>query len=459
MWKGDETGSGALTGKGGYGVMGKQRAIVYALLILLAVTVRAVYVVHDRSFLETGSKAEVERVASDVAHAGELGNAYSDTSGKTAHVSPLYPLFLGGLYWAFGLDTVASRTAQGVCSIIATTSAFVMLPTIAAIAGLSTVAGWGAAFVLALLPINLWVETSGSWEAPYSALLLLGLLAIFCRMRDHGWLVDRLAFGTGALTGITALCAPSLLPAIALMILVEFLLPRPPGTRRRVLLGSMIIVAVAGLILAPWVARNYIAFGGFVPFRSNFGLELYIGNNPAANGTTFVTAWDDPNSPVLSMHPFSSAAQRAHLRDVGELAYMSEKRSAAIQWMCASPREALALIARRFRLFWFPPSRLWVSSSRGRGLKAASFSLIALLALLELARLARARHDRAWLLAAAVSGPSIVYLLTHVDPRYRYPVFALTTLLALDFVLSLGRGLALRKPFSALRLGATTPDQ
>jgi len=34
------------------------------------------------------------------------------------------------------------------------------------------------------------------------------------------------------------------------------------------------------LVLIPWTARNYAAFGRLVPIKDNFGLELWLGNNP-----------------------------------------------------------------------------------------------------------------------------------------------------------------------------------
>jgi hypothetical protein len=139
------------------------------------------------------------------------------------------------------------------------------------------------------------------------------------------------------------------------------------------------------------------------------------------------------------MHPFTSLKELSRLQEIGELAYMLEKKLAAIQWMRTNPSKTLKLTAHRFRLFWFPSIQMWIPSSPARGLKAASFTLIGFFGLMELMRLVIARHDRAWLLMAVVVGPSLIYLLTHVDPRYRYPVFPLTSLLAFHFVFSVGQ--------------------
>jgi hypothetical protein len=175
--------------------------------------------------------------------------------------------------------------------------------------------------------------------------------------------------------------------------------------------------------------RNFRVMGGFVPFRSNFGLELAVGNNPSSDGRTHAS--DDLSTFV---HPFANVDERLHLAAVGELAYMREKRDAAVNWIRSHPREFLELSLRRFRLFWFPTVDLWSTTSAGRGFKAAVFSVIGVLALAELVWLLVNRHRHAALLFCAALGPSIPYIVTHVDPRYRYPVFGLTTLLAACFV-------------------------
>jgi hypothetical protein len=215
------------------------------------------------------------------------------------------------------------------------------------------------------------------------------------------------------------------------MVAAEFVSRRED--RRRVAVGSLVMGLAAGLVVAPWTVRNYYALGGFVPLRSNFGLELAIGNNPRANGKGFFTTWDDPTG---SIHPMSNPAELARLQSMGELAYMRDKQRSTLHWMADHPAETLKLTTLRFRLYWFPTVDSWSSKSSARGFKSMVFSFIGAAALLNLAYLAVTKHPRSWLLAAAVIGPSLIYMATHVDPRYRYPTFGLCTLLAFDLVAS-----------------------
>ena len=50
-----------------------------------------------------------------------------------------------------------------------------------------------------------------------------------------------------------------------------------------------------------------------MPLRSNFGLELALGNNPWANGKSYDTSWDDPNCMNRRIHPFGSREERDRL--------------------------------------------------------------------------------------------------------------------------------------------------
>ena len=63
------------------------------LLFALAFSSRLAYFLIKQTYMDLRA-AEMERAAICLADHGELGNAYSDDSGPTAHVSPLYPAFL-----------------------------------------------------------------------------------------------------------------------------------------------------------------------------------------------------------------------------------------------------------------------------------------------------------------------------------------------------------------------------
>jgi hypothetical protein len=190
------------------------------------------------------------------------------------------------------------------------------------------------------------------------------------------------------------------------------------------------------LFVGPWVVRNRVVLGGWVALRSNFGMQLWIGNHPGSNGKSFDLSWDNRDSFIHQNNPYSSRTELLALKEVGELEYMRGKQRLAMDWIREHPGEFLSLCCQRFRLFWFPPTDLWdATAPRINVLKAVCYSLFALGMFGEMFFLIFTRRAGRWLWPAALLGPSLVYLVTHVDARYRYPVFALSALLGCSFMM------------------------
>jgi hypothetical protein len=376
----------------------------------------------------TGPGAEVERAAASLARSGTIADIYSDTSGPSAHVAPLYPLFLGALYRVAGWNTVAGRVAQELCASAATGVGIVLLPSVSVAAGMAPVVGWIAAVLMAVLPLNLWVESSGSWEQPYTAIVLLLLVREICRLNAARWRSLSSALACGILVGLAGLLTPAVLPAIALMLLSQvFEWRRNPFIVRR--MGFVLVIAV--VVIAPWIVRNALVFQAFIPLRSNFGLELAIGNHDGANGKTYGTWFEDASSPFFQMHPISSQDERARLQAAGEWPYMQEKQRVAVKWIREHPQRFASLTLVRLRLFWFPPTDLWTPFSSGRLLKAGVASTAGALALIGVLWMIAAGQTEGWILGGVLLGSSLTYAVTHVDPRHRYPVAGLFILVAL----------------------------
>lgn len=408
--------------------------LLITMLCLLACTLRLTYIIRSQPHNETG-RSEMERAATTLASKGFIGNVYSDSSGKSAHVGPLYAAFLAGIYIVFGWDTVAGRVFQELFAIVATMIGICLLPLIARKARLPAASGWAAGFCMAVLPVNLWIEASGAWEQPYGALALLGMFRAFCTLREEQWRNRRTIALTGVLFGAAALLSPSLLCAGALMFIAESV--SQCGSRKQVLLSGLVMLAVSLVFIAPWIARNYYALGGFIPVRSNFGLELLIGNNPYVTGK--IHTLEDPEDPFNRIHPLSNPQENARLLEVGERAYMREKQQMALHWIKENPGRFAALTLGRLAIFWFPPVDVWPPSSPGRLFKSLTFCLIGAGMLCGLFRLWLLKHPARGLFTAALLGSTIIYVIARVDPRYRYPVFGLSTLIACDFVFAVGR--------------------
>jgi hypothetical protein len=416
----------------------RRRLLCFLLLFLLAFSFRLAYVLVKRAYLEPGA-AEMERAAANLARTGVLGNVYSADSGPSAHVAPLYPLMLSLIYRLFGADNWIGRLAQELLGVAISALSIALVPMIAERARLAAGAGWFSALVVSVLPVNLWVETSGAWEQPAAALLLLLIFWTVLVLHDRHWQAPRLVLLLGTWTGLAALLSPALLPGIALVLAAEFL--SRASTRKMMLRTAPLLLLPMLLCVGPWMLRNHRELGGAVALRSNLGLELWIGNHPGATGRTFDGAWDDTSSFIYQAHPYLNRQELLVVKEVGELEYMKRKQRQALEWICAHPEEFLSLCVERVRLFWFPPPDLWTNSRPVCLLKTVFYNVFALCMFAELLFLFVTRHSTRFLWLGAVLGPSLIYLVTHVDARYRYPVFALSALLGCSFGLRAARWL------------------
>jgi len=170
-------------------------------------------------------------------------------------------------------------------------------------------------------------------------------------------------------------------------------------------------------VIAPWSWRNERVFHQFVPFRTNMGAELYLGNGPGANG--LLMQYD---------HPTVSAEQLALYRQKGELRYSAWRGEQARQAIRADQGRFAELCLRRVYFFWFgvPNAVLSPLELFGRGL---NYGFTSLAGLLGLALALRRRLPGAMLFAAAFLLLPAAYYVIEVHARFRHPLEPLITLL------------------------------
>jgi hypothetical protein len=300
-----------------------------------------------------------------------------------------------------------------------------ILPLLARKLGLSVAGGWAAAFLAAWLPGSLWIEIMGYHEQVAASLALLGLVWSLASLQQSGWANRRVVLTTGLFLGFIALLSPNLLLVFLLFFSGEWLWRR--SERRQILQSGLIIASVSLVLAAPWIVRNYVVLGGFVPLRSNLGLELAIGNRPGADGNTYAPGFNQ-------MHPYGSAAERARLIGVGELAYMREKQQQALDWIVDNPGSFAWLTLRRIGLFWFTPDDSWCILDLKWRTKNRIYGAMGLAVLLEMWVLVRKDQAKALLLGCTLLGVCFPYFITHVEMRYRQPLVGLFALLSCDLV-------------------------
>ena len=366
----------------------------------------------------------------NIAHSLATGAGFSSPfrvdTGPTAWMTPLYPLLLSAIMRIFGSYTFASWIAAVSLNITASTAACIPIFAVGRrIGGLHLAAA--ATWLWAIFPNAILLSFESLWDTSLSALLGATLLWATLRVCESR---GRAAWGAyGLLWGVVLMTNAALVSLLPF--LVGWLI------YRRGLAGPLLTAAIALVCCLPWTIRNYSMFHSFIPLRSVLGLQLWVGNNPAAK-----VVW------LGEHHPINDTAERNRYVAMGEVAYMGEKTSQAVRYMTTHPRHEVGLIWGRFVSIWsggtpspisdlFSPRTAWFRYVLLFNLCTALGTLVGIILLF--------RRGSPYAFPVAVY-PLIypwAFYLTLALPRYRHPIDPVLMLVTAVTLLELtGRGTA-----------------
>ena len=391
----------------------------FTLIFILSVSLRTALLFSwmipiDYIFPET--VGEIGRVAKNLALTGNYSDPYIIPTGPTAHPLPLFTGLLALVYKLFGLTLTAGYIRCFLC-MVSYSAMYALLPWFAERVGLPRKAGFVGGLVGALfVPLGS-AEVIG-WTAnePLAVLLLAGLLIRFLKR----WEVMKYrrieALLLGLIFGISFHFSPGLLPIALGLILFELY------WRHDVRKWSSALLLLMGMMVActPWTWRNFHTFHEFFFLRSNFGLELRLGNHAGAEAD--MDRMDRREGKTMR-HPGMNHSEALRVQELGEPGYMQYARKEALQWIGNHPAEFIKLTLLRILYFWFGS---WYDP-----VLSAGISVLAVLAFLG------AWHAfghlsipaRAVLLIPLAAYPLVYYLVPYMM-RYTVPVFWIVLLLA-----------------------------
>jgi 4-amino-4-deoxy-L-arabinose transferase-like glycosyltransferase len=339
---------------------------------------------------------EVVNIATSIATHQGFSSPFGIPSGPTAWIPPVYPYLVGAILSIAGLRS--NLAAFTILTMQAIFSALICWP----IYGIGKksldekTAAW-AAWAWALFPYAALIPVLFIWETTLSALLLTILCYLCIDLPARGF---QQQMAIGALWGLAALTNPALLSLFPFFVLLPFL--RQPSWRT-----SLRAVATVGLLLtlvvAPWLLRNWHTLRTVVPIRSNFGEELWQGNH--AGGTGRIAA---------GLGPAENKWERERYRQVGEIAYVAQRKTESLTFISHDPRKFWAFVFFRSRYWWF-----------AEGESGSVYLLYRSLTLLSIPGLVlawRTRKIGPRMLATAIVVYPLVYYATDVYVRYRHPI-------------------------------------
>lgn len=377
---------------------------------------------------------EVPAVAMALYERGEFADPYCLPTGPTAHVPPFQPALIAAIYHLLG-PTLAAGYVLWLIGIAIHGVMYAMLPWLGERLGLGARAGLVGGLVGALVP-------RGPGYAEGLAAVAIGLMsAAYVRRWGPGRPTSAGSFALGLAIGMSFHVTPSLLPVALGLVGFELVWLRQP---RRWRWAALTLLGMA-LACVPWTWRNQQALGGLLFIRSNFGLELRMGNHEGAGATLDLSAKGG-----TERHPRTNVKEAKKVQQLGELEYMRRTGREATAWIRSHPAEFLRLTGLRAAQFWLGPvDDLPV---------AVGISLLTLLSAVGAYRAwpHLSGPQRAAILIPLLTFP-LVYYVVGFEARYRQPMDGLQLLLAATALVAVIPGPAPPASPSGLGAGGAPP--
>lgn len=338
-------------------------------------------------------------------------------TGPTSWLSPIFPFLIAEIFRLCGVFTTKSLV---VIQILNCFFASITIFPIYALAkrsfGLLT--GVLTAWLWVFLPFAWWAPIHDLWDTALSGFLFASVVWATLAIRGSAKIIHWFAYG--ALWAIAALVNPSVLSVLPFLLAWHVW---ESGHSRATIRFPSIVLLTCALLLCPWTIRNHRVLGKWIPLRSNFGFELWLGNNPGA---------DDLNS--FTQHPLWNPLEAAQFQRQGEIAYIAEKQRQALAYIRSHPGETSRSILRRLGSHWFSvtdrPRANWSAQPLYvKALFLANFLMLFSSGLALLLVLRRSLFEALPYLTVLLIFP-IPYYLTHTLVRYRYPLEPILTILA-----------------------------
>jgi 4-amino-4-deoxy-L-arabinose transferase-like glycosyltransferase len=298
--------------------------VLFALIVRLVLVGYVVGVNHP----PTGDEVDYHSLASNLAD--DAGYRLADGQ-ITARRPPLYPFVLSLLYRIFGAKPAVARICQVVLGTMIVWLVFVVSKRL-----FTPWVAWVAAALTAVNPFLVFISGYLLTENLYIVILLLILLAV----PKPTWEWRRI-LPAGLLLGLCSLARPTAL-GMALWIVAFALLLGDGSIGKRALRG-FVILALVGLMMLPWGARNHAVFGKWLFSTTHGGVTFYQGNNEAV--LTYPQYYGGV-APLYMLPGYES------LEKMPELERDEEARAMGKRFLKEHKRSVPILAWRKFARFW-----------------------------------------------------------------------------------------------------------
>ena len=366
---------------------------------------------------------------------------------ESASTQPLYAFFLIPIYWVFG----RSWEAVGIAQILVALAAALLVARIGR-RWLSPAAGLLAGLAMTLHPYLFWHDIHVNREI-LDTTLAAGIVALTLSVAERRNV--RGALGLGVVLGLAVLSNTRL---VLLPVAVGLFLLVLRGDRKRMAGVTGIAMAVAALVVVPWVVRNRIEVGCFAVTTD--AKALWKANNVNTYETlAHDRRWIDnvpefPNAPMTPEQAGDDWKVNGRIDEVDECAQLDLYQGEVKTFWREHPGEKLKLAAQATVMLWDPRAFETDTAERTRGSLQSlikgwvmPFYMVPLY-LLSLLALFLVRGRLVALAAMLLAYDTVAAMVFAGATRYRVPF---------DFLLALGAAATVTR-LAARRRSQATPS-
>jgi hypothetical protein len=320
----------------------------------------------------------------------------------TAYRPPVWPAVLA-VFLTLGLPVSLLPVVPALSMIAAAATG-------AALGVKLTRTSWGALVGVAVLayPLNIYTAVT-LYPQALATLLVVALwfisVMIIDRERERRSAVLYLLLGLAA--SLLALSVPTMAFTGGAAVVAVVIVLRGDRFRAAAYAGSALLVPIAA-----WTVRNILVLGAPVPLSTSTGVNLLIGNNPTATGSSGVDV--DISGPLDSAYPLSEVKRDAFLR------------STAVDWIKDHPLDSVMLYIAKVANYFAPYNEPVTVSGGESTQRLIAYLSFAVLLLFLLARLLVRRRlpfgYTEWVFLGLFVANAFVMAVFFTRTRFRQPL-------------------------------------
>lgn len=336
-----------------------------------------------------------DRIAVNIASGYGFSEILDGRRIPTARRTPVYPLFLAGIYAAFGHNYDAVKIIQAVLGALVCVPVFFIAYFMY---GCKT--GLIASFLTAIYKPFIWgINYYGGpayllSEDIYMFVLTLVILLLLFYLRKG---TKSTGILLGVCVGLATLTRPEFI--IFLILLSCYLFYNLQFSIKKFFRKYSIVYIFLALTLMPWVLRNYIVFGRFIPLSTLSGYVFWQGNNAQARGS-----WGYPKNYSEIMEKAANLPEYQQ-----DLIYFKE----GIKELKSDPGRIPKFFIRKVLVHWAP-------FEQGFKIFNPFYFFIFLLGSVGIVFF-RQKIIMEKILSITFLTTTLMALVMYGDPRYRYP--------------------------------------